>query len=62
MKCNLGAIDRLLRILIGLAITAAGVIYQSYWGIIGIAILATGLFGYCFLYSIIGLSSITKKK
>jgi len=62
MKCNLGSIDRLLRILLGLAIAVAGVIYQSYWGIVGIAVLATGLFGYCALYSILGISSITRKK
>jgi hypothetical protein len=61
MKPNVGAIDRLLRIIIGIAIAVVGVVYQSYWGIVGIAILTTGLFGYCPVYAILKISSITKK-
>jgi len=50
MKCNLGKIDRIIRIVIGLAIAIAGVIFESYWGLVGIALMATGVFGYCLLY------------
>jgi hypothetical protein len=62
MKCNVGAIDRLLRILIGLAIAVAGIILKSYWGVVGIVVMATGLFGVCLLYSALGISSVTGKK
>jgi hypothetical protein len=50
MKCNLGKIDRIIRIVIGLGIAIAGVIFKSYWGLVGIALMATGIFGYCLLY------------
>lgn len=62
MKCNVGAIDRLLRIIIGLVIAVWGVFNASYWGVVGIVILATGLFGYCLLYSIFGIKTSKKEK
>lgn len=60
MKCNVGAIDRLLRIIIGLVIAVWGIFNTSYWGVVGIVIMATGLFGYCLLYSLFGIGT-TKK-
>lgn len=60
MKCNVGAIDRLLRIIIGLVIAVWGVFNASYWGVVGIVILATGLFGYCLLYSLFGIGTSKK--
>jgi hypothetical protein len=58
MKINVGSLDRTLRIgagvvLIGLA--AAGVV--GAWGYIGVIPLATGLFRFCPLYSVLGLNS-----
>ena len=50
MKCNVGKIDRIIRIVIGLGIAIAGVIFESYWGLVGIAVMATGVFGYCLIY------------
>ena len=60
MKRNVGSSDRVIRIVIGLGVAIAGVIYQSYWGLIGIPILATGIFGMCWVYSLLGIS--TKKE
>jgi hypothetical protein len=58
MKINVGTLDRTLRIgagvlLIGLA--AAGVV--GAWGYIGVIPLATGLFRFCPLYSVLGLNT-----
>jgi hypothetical protein len=58
MKINVGSLDRALRIgagvvLIGLA--ATGVV--GAWGYIGVIPLATGLFRFCPLYSVLGLNS-----
>ena len=50
MKCNVGKIDRIIRIIVGLGIAIGGVIFESYWGLVGIVVLATGVFGYCVLY------------
>ena len=50
MKNNVGSIDRLLRIVLGLIIAIVGVLYNSWWGLIGLVPLATGLFSFCPLY------------
>ncbi|WP_341668971.1 YgaP family membrane protein [Alcaligenes sp. SDU_A2] len=58
MKSNVGGIDRILRILIGLVLiglAATGTV--GWWGWLGIIPLATGLFGTCPLYSLLGMSS-----
>ncbi|RLA05788.1 MAG: DUF2892 domain-containing protein, partial [Gammaproteobacteria bacterium] len=35
MQCNIGNTDRIIRGTFGLAIIAAGVYFQSWWGAIG---------------------------
>jgi len=50
MKNNVGSVDRLIRIILGLLIAIAGVVFDSWWGLIGIIPLATGLFKFCPLY------------
>lgn len=60
MKCNVGSIDRLLRIIAGLIIAILGVVFDSWWGLIGLVPLATGLFKWCPLYVPFKIST-TKK-
>ena len=58
MKTNVGGIDRILRIVVGvilIALTLMGTI--GAWGWIGIVPLATGIFRTCPLYSLIGFNS-----
>jgi len=50
MKCNVGSVDRLLRIIIGLLIALLGVVFDSWWGLVGLVPIATGLFRFCPLY------------
>ncbi len=50
MKCNVGKIDRILRIVIGLGIIGAGVALQGWWGLIGIVPLFTAAVRWCPLY------------
>ena len=57
MKCNVGSTDRIFRIVIGLGIAIGGVIFESYWGLIGIPILATGVFRYCLLYPLLNINT-----
>lgn len=59
MKCsaNVGAFDRLFRIIIGLIIAILGVIFDSWWGLIGLVPLATGLFRVCPAYMPFGIST-----
>jgi hypothetical protein len=57
MHNNVGGIDRGLRILLGMAVIAAGIFYQSYWGVLGLALLLTGLASWCPVYPLLGLST-----
>lgn len=61
-KTNVGGIDRVLRIVVGLALlalTLTGVV--GAWGWIGLVPLATGLMSSCPLYSLIGLNTCPMK-
>ncbi len=61
-KTNVGGIDRILRIVAGLALialTLTGTI--GVWGWIGVVPPATGLMSSCPLYSIIGLNTCPMK-
>ena len=60
MKYNIGPVDRLLRIIVGLLIAIVGVIFDSWWGLIGIVPLATGLFKFCPLYVPFKISTLKK--
>jgi len=57
MKSNVGTVDRVIRIVLGLAIGAAGLYYQSWFVLIAIVPLGTAMFGSCPLYSILGIST-----
>ncbi len=51
MKCNVGGIDRTLRIVVGAALVGATALsYLPVWGYIGVVPLATGLLGWCPAY------------
>jgi len=55
---NLGRYDRLARVLVGmLLILLAFVGPQSAWGLVGLVPLITGLFGYCPIYTLLGIST-----
>ncbi len=61
--CNVGGIDRILRIIIGLAVL--GLLFigpQTPWGWLGLIPLITGAFKFCPLYSLLGLNSCPAKK
>ena len=61
--CNLGKIDRIIRVVIGLALIATAVVTQMYWiGGIGIVALGTSALSFCPLYSILKLNTGCKAK
>ena len=58
MKINVGSTDRVVRIAVGLALLLMVVVGpKTPWGFVGLIPLATGLFGRCGLYSLLGLST-----
>jgi len=58
MKANVGGIDRALRILVGLALLAWVLFFAGpVWAWIGVVPLATGLFKFCAIYSLLGIKT-----
>lgn len=62
MGCNSGGIDRVLRIIVGLALIAlAATNTVGAWGWIGVVPLLTGIFGYCPVYSLLKINTCKTK-
>ncbi len=59
---NVGTADRIVRIIAGLAIGAAGIYFQSWWGLVGLAPILTGSTGSCPAYVPFGISTCRVKK
>lgn len=63
MKANVGGIDKILRIVVGVLLIALALTdVIGIWGYIGIIPLATGLLNFCPLYPLLGISSCKMKK
>lgn len=60
MKANVGSTDRIIRFVLGAVIIAVGFYFKSWWGVVGVVPILTGLLNYCPAYNLIGVS--TKKK
>ncbi|MBW2527541.1 MAG: DUF2892 domain-containing protein [Deltaproteobacteria bacterium] len=58
MKRNEGPVDRILRVALGLGLLSLVVVGpQTWWGLVGIVPLLTGLIGSCPLYTLFGWST-----
>lgn len=60
MKVNVGQAERIIRVVVGVAIVGVGVAYGSWWGAIGLVPIATGLTGWCPPYALLGISTCSK--
>jgi hypothetical protein len=61
MKANVGNIDKVLRVVAGVAVIGWGVYAQNWLGAIGIIPLATAAMGWCPLYSMLGIKTCPLK-
>lgn len=62
MKQNVGGIDKVIRIIIGLALISLVFIGpKTPWGWVGLIPLATALINFCPLYPLIGFNSRKEK-
>jgi hypothetical protein len=65
MTTNVGGIDRVLRIVVGIAVLALFFVLEGnarYWALVGLVPLFTGLFRTCPLYSVIGVNTCPMKR
>ncbi|MEI8186346.1 MAG: DUF2892 domain-containing protein [Chlorobiaceae bacterium] len=57
MQKNIGQTDKIIRIVIGIALIVIGVINQSWWGVVGLVPLLTASIGFCPLYTVLKIST-----
>lgn len=58
MKCNVGTIDRVIRIVVGLALIAWALFFAGpIWAYLGVLPLLTGLIRWCPAYSLISINT-----
>ena len=60
MKKNVGSLDRLFRMILGLVIIAWGIYAESWFGFIGIVPLMTALLNWCPFYIPLKISTIKR--
>jgi hypothetical protein len=65
MQANVGGADKVLRIIVGLALLSLVFFVEGnarWWGLVGLVPLGTALMGYCPLYGIFGLKTCPAKR
>jgi hypothetical protein len=63
MKINVHKLERTVRVVLGLGLLSLVFVGpKTLWGLVGLILLVTGLFGNCPLYSLFGFSSCPVKK
>ena len=62
MKINVGGIDKILRITVGLALIAWALVGGPVWAWVGVVPLATGAIGWCPAYNLFGMNTCPTRK
>ena len=67
MKTNVGSVDKIVRVAVGIGLLSLFFIVEDnmrFLGLIGIVPIATALMGWCPLYNVIGVNTcpLTEKK
>lgn len=62
MQANVGGIDKIARIVVGLALLAMTIVGpKTLWGLIGIVPIATALMNFCPAYTLLGVNTCDRK-
>lgn len=61
MQCNVGGSDRIVRFVLGAIIMVMGLMYGSWWGVLGLIIFLTAVFSRCPAYLPFGVSTCSTK-
>jgi hypothetical protein len=51
MQSNIGSADRLIRVILGVVIIGLGFYFSSWWGALGLILLATAAINWCPIYA-----------
>ena len=61
MKCNIGKTEQIVRISMGALIIIIALYFRSWWGLIGLVPIITGLIRYCPISDVFGISTCNVK-
>ena len=59
MQCNVG---KNIRLVLGILIVLWGLLYQNWWGLIGLVLLITAFVSWCPLYAVLGIKTCEHKE
>jgi hypothetical protein len=65
MAANVGGIDRMLRIVVGIVLVSLFFVLEGnarYLGLLGLVMLATGIFRFCPAYTLLGVNTCPMQK
>lgn len=63
MKTNVGSLDSVIRVVLGVMIFSLVFIGpKTLWGLLGLGMIVTGLVGYCPPYHLLGINTCRIKK
>ena len=62
MEKNVGSLDKNIRFVLAIIIIGLGFYYKSWFGVIGIIPLITGLINWCPIYSLFGIKTCKLNK
>jgi hypothetical protein len=57
MRVNIGTVDRVVRVVLGLVIIGVGIYFRSWWGLIGLGPLLTAVVRFCPAYVPFGITT-----
>lgn len=57
MQCNVGKIDKIIRITLGVILVSIAVLFIQGWAFIGLLLIFSGAFAYCPLYKLFNFST-----
>lgn len=61
MKANVGTVDRIIRGVIGVLIIVLGVVFQSWWGVIGLIPIISAAIRWCPIYRLLGITTCPRE-
>ena len=62
MKKNVGGIDKIIRYILGIIILILGLIFHTWWGLIGLITIFTAVIGWCTFYVPLKISTTKEEK
>lgn len=61
-KSNIGTLDRILRIVVGLLLTSLVFVGpKTYWGCAGIVLIVTAFINFCPIYDLLKINTLKKR-